>query len=461
MVPGGLFAQATVEEATRSAKADLSDALGRLSILRETIREEQIPLARELSALEGELREKREEAASVQRGRDVQRMALNDLERSLLERRAEIDYVSNLLTEYGRIFEVRTAGAERHLYADQLDVFVGVSSNLAAKERLMRMRGVATLGLDRLEDLIGGYRFFGQAVSPSGRVEHGQFLLLGPLVYFSSSETDGSGLALDLGGVTASYVPLGGRSDGEIRELVQAGWGYAPIDPTLGDAFALAETQENLWQHIKKGGGWIWPILVFGVLALGAAIFKTIEIYRIKMPAPGTLYDLLQLIEAGKRAEALERAAALPGPAGELLRDGVRHAGEKIELVEEVLYERMLHVQPKLERLLPFIAVTAATAPLMGLLGTVTGMINTFKLITIFGTGDAKNLSSGISEALVTTEFGLIVAIPSLIIHALLARRAQGLMATLERLGIAFINGLSRHRSEGDLRAAPSAQDSR
>jgi biopolymer transport protein ExbB len=71
-------------------------------------------------------------------------------------------------------------------------------------------------------------------------------------------------------------------------------------------------------------------------------------------------------------------------------------------------------------------------------------MINTFKLITIFGTGDAKQLSSGISEALVTTEFGLIVAIPSLIMHALLNRRAQSIMANMERMAVAFVNGLSR-----------------
>jgi biopolymer transport protein ExbB len=78
------------------------------------------------------------------------------------------------------------------------------------------------------------------------------------------------------------------------------------------------------------------------------------------------------------------------------------------------------------------------------LLGTVTGMINTFKLSTVFGTGDAKQLSSGISEALITTEFGLVVAIPSLIIHALLNRRSQAVMATMERMAVTFLNGLAR-----------------
>ena len=90
----------------------------------------------------------------------------------------------------------------------------------------------------------------------------------------------------------------------------------------------------------------------------------------------------------------------------------VEHFDGKRRLLEELLYEKLLSIRPKLERFLPFLAVTAATAPLMGLLGTIDGMIKTFKLITKFGTGDARTLSSGISEALVTTN-GLVVAIPN------------------------------------------------
>jgi biopolymer transport protein ExbB len=88
-------------------------------------------------------------------------------------------------------------------------------------------------------------------------------------------------------------------------------------------------------------------------------------------------------------------------------------------------------------------ALTAAAAPLLGLLGTVTGMIKTFTLITIFGTGDAKSLSSGISEALVTTELGLIVAIPSLILHGLLSRMAKQKIGDLEQTSVSFLNGIA------------------
>ena len=185
----------------------------------------------------------------------------------------------------------------------------------------------------------------------------------------------------------------------------------------------------------------------FALLAFLTAAYKTFEIYSVKMPEPGALHGILAALNSGDKEKALQLAKQVRGPARLMLVDAVEHSDERKELIEEIMYERMIELQPKLERLLPFIAVTAATAPLMGLLGTVTGMINTFKLITIFGTGDARRLSGGISEALVTTEFGLIVAIPSLIMHALLNRRAQGVMANMERMAVSFVNGLAVNRS--------------
>ena len=80
--------------------------------------------------------------------------------------------------------------------------------------------------------------------------------------------------------------------------------------------------------------------------------------------------------------------------------------------------------------------------PLLGLLGTVTGMIHTFRLVTVFGTGDARLLSGGISEALVTTEFGLMIAIPVLLVHAYLARRVRTIIGRLENRAIEFVGEL-------------------
>ena len=169
-----------------------------------------------------------------------------------------------------------------------------------------------------------------------------------------------------------------------------------------------------------------------------------------KTPQPEDVQHVLTHLANGDLANARTAAALNPGAGGVLLLTGVEHADEKRGTLEEILYEKILAARPKLERFLPFIALTAAAAPLLGLLGTVTGMIKTFNLITIFGTGDAKSLSSGISEALVTTELGLIVAIPALILHGLLARMARQKIGDMEQTAVGFINGVvaSKHNEK-------------
>ncbi|MGK0345867.1 MAG: biopolymer transport protein ExbB, partial [Myxococcota bacterium] len=102
--------------------------------------------------------------------------------------------------------------------------------------------------------------------------------------------------------------------------------------------------------------------------------------------------------------------------------------------------EAMLTVLPRLERYSTAILVVAAVAPLLGLLGTVTGMITTFDVLTQFGTGDPKMLSGGISEALITTQLGLIVAIPAVFVGNLLAARGRGLADTVEAGVLAVVN---------------------
>ena len=141
---------------------------------------------------------------------------------------------------------------------------------------------------------------------------------------------------------------------------------------------------------------------------------------------------------------AVEEAGAISGPAGAMLLAGAEHLGEPRELVEEVMFEKMLSTKLRLNGWLPFVAICATSAPLLGLLGTVTGIMNTFSLMTVFGTGDPKTLSSGISEALITTEYGLIVAIPSLLLHAFLSRRARRVLDEMEQAAIAFLNQLRK-----------------
>lgn len=445
----GFLSAQSLQEAKKSAEADLEDALARYADVQERIKEEQIPLAKELNSLKAELREKRREAERAQRIKDNSTVDLNALEERVNKREEQLDYVANLVADFGERFERDLALPEQQLYEEEVAAFRKaadaplVDEDLGKGLRLVDQIFILQTAIERFQGLMGGQIFDGQAVVENGEVEGGQFLLLGPTEYFSSSASEAAGIALEAG-MLPPVEPINEEMDSLVRSTIESGEGSLPIDPTLGSALAIASQEDTLWEHIQKGGIWIWPILFFAFLATATALFKVFEIYSVKMPQPGVLHDILKELNEGNRDKAMELAKQVRGPARTMLVDAVEHCEENKELIEEVMYERMLEVQPRLERMLPFIAVTAATAPLMGLLGTVTGMINTFKLITIFGTGDAKQLSSGISEALVTTEFGLIVAIPSLIMHALLNRRAQGVMANMERMAVAFVNGLVR-----------------
>jgi biopolymer transport protein ExbB len=164
----------------------------------------------------------------------------------------------------------------------------------------------------------------------------------------------------------------------------------------------------------------------------------------VRTPSNARVRAVMAAVAAGDKAKAVALSAKLPGPMGRMLREGTASLGGPREAAEEQMYEVMHRTQLKLQSLLPFIAISAAAAPLLGLLGTVTGIMNTFSLITIYGTGDVKTLSSGISEALITTEYGLIVAIPSLLLHAYLSSKAKKIVNRLETTGISFVNEMAK-----------------
>ena len=184
------------------------------------------------------------------------------------------------------------------------------------------------------------------------------------------------------------------------------------------------------------------PLLGLGAAALVVAFLKWFQLSRIRLARETDLQKVLQHLEDRESERALARARSIPGPVGTLLAAGVEHADEKKEYIEEILYEKMLGSRTRLERGLAFLALAATTGPLMGLLGTVMGMISTFKLISSFGSGDPKQLAAGISEALICTATGMAVAIPSLLFHAFLSRKAKGIIGSMEQTAVGFINGL-------------------
>ena len=154
---------------------------------------------------------------------------------------------------------------------------------------------------------------------------------------------------------------------------------------------------------------------------------------------------LVELLDGGQE-KALAYLQEQKGATARVLKATVRNLDAEREHVEDVVMESIMHESGRLDRFSSAIMVIAAVAPLLGLLGTVTGMIATFDIITEFGTGDPKLLSGGISIALVTTELGLIVAIPMLLLGNMLSAWAEKIKDAMEHSALHLINEYNKQK---------------
>jgi len=438
--------------AVSSVNRQLEESLAELNQLREQVAHEQIPLSRKLKQLENQLTDTRREYQETSRRLDSTTLDLSNLHTEIKSHREEVSYLANLLSEYLRNFESSLHIAELQRYRDVLDTATLATENrdLPTQEIAQRQAALVHASLDRLFDALGGDRFVGTAVDADGVVQSGTFVLAGPAALFRSADGLHIGTAEQrLGSLEPTIIGFQAVDDVDAAEqLITTAAGHFPLDPTLGNAHKIEATRESLLEHVKKGGPVMLPIIVLAAAALLVALYKWLGLLAIRKPSGKQIDALLSAVAQHDEAAARQAVGRLKGPVGTLLATGVEHLGAPRDLIEEVMYEVVLTTRLRLLRLLPFISVCAAAAPLLGLLGTVTGIINTFKLITVFGTGDVKTLSGGISEALITTEFGLIVAIPSLLLHAFLSRRARGAIEQMEKVAIAFANQVSKARQE-------------
>jgi biopolymer transport protein ExbB len=206
------------------------------------------------------------------------------------------------------------------------------------------------------------------------------------------------------------------------------------------DQAAQPKQQRSPIEVVQAGGLVAWIIVSLGILAVLLIAARSVTLWRAATDCPRLLAQLQPLLGAAGRDRALELCEHSRGAVGRVLRVAVANLDRERSQLEDRVEEAMLAETARLERFGAAINVFAAVAPLLGLLGTVTGMIATFDVITVHGTGDPKLLSGGISEALITTELGLLVAIPTLLVGTLLSGRARTIIADMERAALQVVN---------------------
>ena len=425
----------------------LDASLRELAELRASIVEQNVPLSRRLSELESELQEARDEYQRKSRLQDSRALGLASLTTQVNAAEQAENFLANLLRQYVTNWQSRLPIGEIQRYEAELAAARNApeDATLDDRERFEAQAALVLTAIDRIDDAIGGSKFRGYALDDSGLRTEGTYVVVGPSQFFRSADgTRVGNVELKANSREPSIVTFNDPLDADAAErVITSDSGLLPFDPSLGNARVIETLDETVTEHILRGGPVVWPILGLAAAALLAAIGKWISLSLVPSPSRKRIDALLQCVEEGRLDAAKEAAAGIRGPTGEMLAAGVALIGKPVELLEEVMYERVLVTRLKVQRLLPFIAISAAAAPLLGLLGTVTGIISTFKLITVFGTGDVKTLSGGISEALITTELGLIAAIPALLVHAYLSRKAKGITDRMEQSALSLVNGVA------------------
>ena len=199
--------------------------------------------------------------------------------------------------------------------------------------------------------------------------------------------------------------------------------------------------------YMQKGGPLMWLILFCSVLAGAVFLERVTYFHRAQIRVGEFLRGLGNLLQRRSIAEALAECASTPGPVARVIHSAlVRHEAPRTELKEIVQEAGQLEV-PRLERRIDIIATISIVAPLIGLLGTVTGLIEAFvNISTQSGFASSTDIASGIYQSLLTTAAGLVVAIPCAVGYMYLSARVNALMHDMERAGIEIVNLLTDHR---------------
>jgi biopolymer transport protein ExbB len=187
-----------------------------------------------------------------------------------------------------------------------------------------------------------------------------------------------------------------------------------------------------MWSYFAKGGPVMWPLLLLSVLGVTVAVWRWLALRNATRNVAPFMRALRERIVAGDIEGAIKTCEQYPGPVASIVKAGLLRHGRNKEEVERSLQEASSHELASLERGLVILATIAMIAPLLGFLGTVTGMINSFDALAEVGLNNPAAVASGISEALITTAAGLIIAIPVQMAYNYFVARVNRLVRDME-----------------------------
>lgn len=203
-----------------------------------------------------------------------------------------------------------------------------------------------------------------------------------------------------------------------------------------------------MFDMVVKGGPIMYPIILCSIIALAIVIERVYHLHRARIDTKKFMDEIADKLKRNKIVEAIEMCENTPGPIAHILRAGILKHDRPKEEIKEAIEEAGLHEVPRLEKNLPALSTITYIAPLLGLLGTVTGMVRCFQIIQEKSTSlhavSPGDLAGGIWEALITTVAGLCVAIPAYVAYQYLVNKVDGFILDMERSATDLTNILTK-----------------
>jgi biopolymer transport protein ExbB len=403
-------------QASATVQSDLAKSVEQLSALRDSIKAEKLPMSETLSGLEGQLASLKRELEDTARAQDTKALELGNLQAATKLRQDETAYVGNLLDEFTRGFETSLHVSEAPKFAKVVDEAKRArdDEDLTTGEKLSRQVDVLRSALDRLMDLIGGSRYGGDAVDAQGTVASGEFAMAGPVVMFAAASGTPSGLAIpQAGSMKAAIRTIDEALDAGIAKVVATGDGTLPLDPSRGGALKELMHRGSLIGYFKKGGPIMYPLLCVSMLALTVVLERLWFLAKEKKSREPKVVDaILARIEDGDVDGAIRAGSGAKDFVARALIYALQHREKSLSNALMRSAGAEIH---RFTRGISILDTCVTMAPLLGLLGTVTGMMGSFGMLGGAELSAPSQITGGIAEALIATAFGLGIAITALI----------------------------------------------
>jgi biopolymer transport protein ExbB len=440
-----------MREAARKAEADQQATLQRAAEVEAKIVNDRAALLAQVAGLEAQKKQLEGDIKALLQRKETGRARHEVLNDKWTTREVEFREISGNVRITAKDIEALLNQSQlTALYPKRLEAIEPILSEGYFAD-IDDISGMITILLDEMKrsgEVVlqqGGY------VGIDGENHLGDLLTLGKFTAMYREGKDTGFLTYSNGKLFAMTTPPPRKMAKAMNRYFEGKSDVVPFDPSSGESLVKVGKHMSIVEEFRGGGPVMWPILVLGLVVVFFTIYKLAYLRRVHGDTEVIMGGVNALVQDGNwnGVDEMMSAHKTHNLVVNVLRAGIGARREDRETVENVLQESILKELPRLERGISVMAVLGAIAPLLGLLGTVTGMIATFKVITLYGTGDPKLMSSGISEALIATKWGLCIAVPTMLIHTLLARRVANVVSDMEEKAVALSNTIQKEQRRG------------